>query len=689
MALKIKYHFVPDGNIAALEHLAPDVFYVGVGSIHHPQVFDHHAGQAGTDTTPAALIWDARKQLYESAKSLESLTIYTHRNPQWSACWGIILLEWILNGQELEETKITALNTYSSFVLSGYNPSEGPVEQSLIAVYSSVMSEIEEKERDFDVRDLKKIQTAYQFFSFCYQQFQDYSDLKTGHFFRDDGPYGKAKLHIREDHQVYLRDLQKGFRFTALLEHRTGEKLRIDGLKIEKPLSRLFKFWARNDREHSFSKAGFPLTWVQWEPNNWVLTVNPTSGYHLKGLGEFLTREEHRMIAPPLDMLNREGYDSPNPWYDARNSPGEFTIVASPHGGTQMSPRQIEKLLRRWFKVRHWQSAKTKPTWWKNNFAYFSVAASLILLAGTLYLLYPNLTELECDRRRGLPELQVSQGKHYAIVIGINDYSQSEMEDGNPWDNLNNPARDAIRIMWFLENKFHFEPVQPGGSLLMVNGATHLRLSKSIQNWFETVSHTLDQTRFSPSLGNINVQIQKLAESLTDQDSLLIYFAGHGSMSKSLGTWIPSDFKPGEDISYDRIEGILKRSDARHILVVADSCYSGKFLEEDIMRGTEDYGDTTADENTKALYQLFSRQGLTAGFLEPVSDGKRGEHSPFAGCFLRSLRKSKEFLSAHALFIQINQCMQKQSSVQKVLFSPKKDLCDQGGEFIFRKRSLF
>ena len=70
---------------------------------------------------------------------------------------------------------------------------------------------------------------------------------------------------------------------------------------------------------------------------------------------------------------------------------------------------------------------------------------------------------------------------------------------------------------------------------------------------------------------------------LTEKDNLLIYYAGHGEldMETDNGYWLPIDADPkipNRWISDVDIKSHLRAIKAQHIMVIADSCFSGKLL---------------------------------------------------------------------------------------------------------------
>ena len=68
---------------------------------------------------------------------------------------------------------------------------------------------------------------------------------------------------------------------------------------------------------------------------------------------------------------------------------------------------------------------------------------------------------------------------------------------------------------------------------------------------------------------------------LTPRDNLLIYYAGHGwlDIDADQGYWLPVNATREsqiEWISNNAITSEIRAIQAKHIIVVADSCYSGK-----------------------------------------------------------------------------------------------------------------
>ena len=141
----------------------------------------------------------------------------------------------------------------------------------------------------------------------------------------------------------------------------------------------------------------------------------------------------------------------------------------------------------------------------------------------------------------------VDFGNYYALVIGNNKYSKLT--------NLKTAAHDARVVAGILENKYGFN------TTTLINADRYTMLS----------------------------ELNKLRETLTEDDNLIIYYAGHGELDKVnlRGYWLPVDSEADSStnwISNIAITDILNVMNARHILVVADSCYSGSMTRSSVAR---------------------------------------------------------------------------------------------------------
>jgi len=202
-------------------------------------------------------------------------------------------------------------------------------------------------------------------------------------------------------------------------------------------------------------------------------------------------------------------------------------------------------------------------------------------------------------------------------------------------------------------------------------------------------AHLMERYDGAATRENILNDLYELAGKMGQDDSLLIYYAGHGIEDKRLnqGYWLPVDGKSGNIvgmISNADIRTALAGIPARHIWLVSDSCFSETLLAD---RAVPDLID---DRYYRKKYKLPSRMILTSGGKEPVADRSgcrdcRG-HSVFACYFLKSLRGSAQpYLTPNEVFIAVGRNVSINSDQTPVL-GTLRQAGDEGGEFVLVAR---
>lgn len=245
---------------------------------------------------------------------------------------------------------------------------------------------------------------------------------------------------------------------------------------------------------------------------------------------------------------------------------------------------------------------------------------------------------------------QVDFGQYHALVIGNNQYGH--------FPNLLSASNDARQTADLLRDKYGFKT-----TVLM------------------------DATRYD-MLSALN----KLREELTENDNLLIYYAGHGELDRVnlRGYWLPVDAEPNSTanwISNIAITDILNAMSAKHILVVADSCYSGSLTRSSMARLDSGMSETVKTKWLKVMAKTRSRTVLTSGGLKPVLDQGGGKHSVFAKSFLKTLSDNNSVLEAYKLFRglakEVQQTASKFGIDQIPEYAPIKHGGHEAGEFFF------
>lgn len=144
-------------------------------------------------------------------------------------------------------------------------------------------------------------------------------------------------------------------------------------------------------------------------------------------------------------------------------------------------------------------------------------------------------------------------------------------------------------------------------------------------------------------------------------DNLLIYYAGHGSLQgrREQGVWLPVDAQPMTDTnwiypSYE-VTTLLEESRARHILVVADSCYSASMAAGRFSQPIDDGEDRQplSRERILAALRQPARLVVASGDLKPVADSGGDGHSIFSGALIEVLQQNQGLLPVESLYEQL------------------------------------
>ncbi len=236
-------------------------------------------------------------------------------------------------------------------------------------------------------------------------------------------------------------------------------------------------------------------------------------------------------------------------------------------------------------------------------------------------------------------------GRQWVLAIGINQYKHWQK-----WASLRGAVADAKAVVKVLRERYYVDRVH--------------------------ALYDADATR-----DNIIEKLREMAGQTAENDSLLIYYAGHGNLDEIEKTsfWIPVD---GTDrattwISSKRVKGLVANMKAKHVLLISDSCFSGDFF------GSRSARPTITEPYYRRAHELPSRQALTSGLTEPVADVGLGGHSPFAYFLLKALRRNRQaYLVANELFDRIKVGIARNAS-QTPRVGPLQGAGDEGGEFIF------
>ena len=169
----------------------------------------------------------------------------------------------------------------------------------------------------------------------------------------------------------------------------------------------------------------------------------------------------------------------------------------------------------------------------------------------------------------------------------------------------------------------------------------------------------------------------------------MIYYAGHGELIKKQkrGYWLPTDAGSTQDskwLSNNNIKDLISSSDAKHILLVVDSCFSGS-----LMRGSGE--NKSVEKLTPSAVERFkklkTRLVMTSGGNEFVADGiGNSKNSVFAEPLIKALRDNNDVIRSIELFQTVQNYV-----INNADQTPNHSLIHgtghNGGEFLFFPKS--
>ncbi|MEM1205646.1 MAG: caspase family protein [Acidobacteriota bacterium] len=217
---------------------------------------------------------------------------------------------------------------------------------------------------------------------------------------------------------------------------------------------------------------------------------------------------------------------------------------------------------------------------------------------------------------------EIPFGSYHALVIGNSEYRNLPKLAA---------AADARQVADLLEKKYGF-----------------------------TVRLMLDADRFQ-----IMNALNQLREQLTEEDNLLIYYAGHGERDAEGQTayWQPIDAAPDNPANWIPSGVVTEHLDliaANHVFVVADSVYSGLRTRSSVARLPRGMTDEERYFHIKLLLEKRARLVLSSGGFAAARGGAAADPSDsggstFVSAFLQVLRRNDGVLEASRLYTALNE----------------------------------
>ena len=242
---------------------------------------------------------------------------------------------------------------------------------------------------------------------------------------------------------------------------------------------------------------------------------------------------------------------------------------------------------------------------------------------------------------------EFSKGKRFILAIGIDQYQYC--------NKLINAVKDAKEVVDVLTSKYQFDTATV------------------------TTLYDAEATR-----RNIYKSLDSFVQKMTPNDTLLIYYSGHGQYIETHdeGFWIPVEGQSDDTSSFISNSDIVTRIraiKAFHIVVISDSCFSGSLF------GVQRRDFSIGLQKQEAIE---SRWLFTSGRNTPVSDGRPGKNSPFADNLLYHLKENKRPILPLTELSRYTTDAVANNSEQIPRCEPMKDVKHRGGEFMFRLKGV-
>lgn len=240
-----------------------------------------------------------------------------------------------------------------------------------------------------------------------------------------------------------------------------------------------------------------------------------------------------------------------------------------------------------------------------------------------------------------VPPAPTLEGRRLALLIGNNGYTP-------PIPALDTPVADVTRIGRLLEARFGYT--------------------------LELLKDAGKQT--------IVAALNRLAVEARPEDSVLIFYAGHGYEmdDTKMGYWIPVDasVKTAKGwISNDDIARLLAAIPARQIILVSDSCFSGTLARE----------KKFSRPNEARPQEVLNRRSvlvMTSGDEEPVSDEGKEGHSIFAWNLVRALEAAGGLTPGYEVWREVHRGVTKEYPQTPQYGAVISAGHTEGGEYLFR-----
>ncbi len=243
------------------------------------------------------------------------------------------------------------------------------------------------------------------------------------------------------------------------------------------------------------------------------------------------------------------------------------------------------------------------------------------------------------------PAAPLPAGNYYALVVAVQDYIDPSIND------LEHPLPDAQNLINTLMADYTF-------------AQQHLTFLKN------------------PSREQIFDAFDQLSQRLTENDNLLVFYAGHGYWDERLkqGFWLPANARKSsrsEWLSNSTVRDYIYGIKSKHTLLISDACFGGGIFKT----RTAFIGESRA---IAELYKLPSRKAITSG----TRNNEVPDRSVFVEYLLKHLRQNTDrYLNAQNLFTRFRDAVINNSPASQVpQYGEIRETGDEGGDFVLVKK---
>ncbi|MEM7164396.1 MAG: caspase family protein [Planctomycetota bacterium] len=596
-----------------------------------------------------------------------------------------MLAVWFLTCREPSEMDTDVAQTlcrYARMCRHGIPQASVPVEASPRNIAEEVLRQFPDLASEDQASAYQ--QRCWALFDFLEQRLVAGADLFGNELFEGPHDFQEEIALLSHDQSVYAEDLLRGEVWTGQLPQGTATR-DVSLLVLEVPLSNRCADWARRD-PNAPGGSGFPLLLLRWPNGEWVLTADPAR------------RLKVGFLAAPLQAVEdqKRGRDRPptddtDIWYDG--SRHRSTLVASPRSGTVLEREDVIAVLKEALHLVAASDAtmpEAHPPQADRRSRVSPVrgpllaAAVALLLAVLGFFFWPGEPATDTAstapwrdaaraQRRGLsiagegadapPLAEVVYERCWAVLVGIDNYVDSAIPT------LEYASRDARGVEAVLRKRYGFDDA--------------------------TVTVLLNE---EATREGILQAFGALKEKIGPDDSLLVFWAGHGTAEsiggndEALGYLVPHDGTMERATAMSRNitmrslrDDVLRSIRAKHQFVVLDACFGGLLAKKrsvgELTRQDQEYVLRIAKKPISYV--------LTAGDAQQeVLDGGYGGHSVFAGHLIRILEQVQGFATATEIGPAIRRLVADDASEHGHQQTPVFGAIRGDGDFVFLPRPL-